>query len=141
MTKSWVDKFVARRAYAAGDELGKLTRKIGQHRIDRYAEVSGDRNSLHIDSAFAATTQFGGTIAHGMLLLGIFSYLLTSEFGQDWVDSGRMKIRFRAPARPGETLTYSGRVTKVDGTHIVCEIECRNESEVLISGEADVALP
>jgi 3-hydroxybutyryl-CoA dehydratase len=121
--------------------LPQITKHLTQEQIARYAGASGDHNPLHLDPAFAATTQFGGTIAHGMLVLAFVSEMLTAAFGQAWLDSGRLKIRFRAPARPGDTLTASGRVKKVEDGRTVCEIECRSGSgELLISGEAEVTL-
>ena len=125
-----------------GARLPVLTKHLTQDQIARYAEASGDHNPLHLDPAFAATTQFGGTIAHGMLVLAFVSEMLTAAFGRAWLDSGRLKIRFRAPARPGDTLTATGRVTKVEGGRTICDIECRNSSgEVLIDGTAEVTLP
>jgi 3-hydroxybutyryl-CoA dehydratase len=122
--------------------LPTITRHLTQDQIARYAEASGDHNPLHIDPAFAATTQFGGTIAHGMLVLAFVSEMLTAAFGRAWLDSGRLKVRFRAPARPGDTLTATGRVTKVEDKHVTCDIECVSASgEVLIDGAAEVTLP
>jgi 3-hydroxybutyryl-CoA dehydratase len=126
---------------AVSDELAPTTKELSQGQVNRYAEASGDRNPLHIDPEFAATTQFGGTIAHGMLVLAFVSEMLTAAFGRDWLESGRLKIRFRAPARPGDALTSGGRVTKVDGARIVCEIECRNGSgETVLDGTAEVTV-
>ena len=125
---------------AVGAALPTVTKTITQEKIDAYALAGGDGNPLHTDPAFAANTQFGGTIAHGMLVLAYVSEMLTTAFGEDWLASGRLKVRFRAPARPGDTLTSSGEVTSVDGGNIRCEVECRNESgEVLVSGEAEVS--
>ena len=122
-----------------GDELPVITKELTQEQINRYADASGDRNPLHLDQEFAKGTQFGGTIAHGMLVLAFVSEMLTAAFGRDWLESGRLKIRFRAPARPGDVLTSSGRVTKVDGARIVCEIACRNgSSETVLDGTAEV---
>lgn len=124
---------------AVGDELRTVTKQLSQEQVNRYAEASGDRNPLHLDPEFAAKTQFGGTIAHGMLVMAFVSEMLTAAFGRDWLESGWLKIRFRAPARPGDALTSSGRVTKVDGARIVCEIECRNGSgETVLDGTAEV---
>jgi 3-hydroxybutyryl-CoA dehydratase len=121
--------------------LPSITKHLTQDQIAHYADASGDHNPLHLDPVFAATTQFGGTIAHGMLVLAFVSEMLTAAFGQAWLDSGRLKIRFRGPARPGDTVTATGRVKKVEGGRTVCDIECRSASgEVLISGEAEVAL-
>jgi 3-hydroxybutyryl-CoA dehydratase len=122
------------------ETLPALTKRITQQQLGRYAGASGDHNPLHLDEAFAKATQFGGTIAHGMLVLAFMSEMLTAAFGRDWLASGRMKVRFRAPARPGDTLTCSGRVTKVDGAKIVCEIECRNATEAVVDGTAEVTV-
>lgn len=120
-------------------ELSQVTRTITQEKIGRYALSSGDRNPLHTDPAFAAKTQFGGTVAHGMLLLAYLSEMLTAAFGAAWLSSGRMKVRFRGPARPGDTVTAAGRVTLDDGRRTVCDVECRNQAgELLVSGEAEV---
>jgi 3-hydroxybutyryl-CoA dehydratase len=127
------------RAYQAGDVLPVITRTLTQEKINRYAEVSGDGNPLHTDPAFAASTQFGGTIAHGMLVLAYISELMTAAFGSPWSVSGQLKIRFRGAARPGDTVTASGRVLRVEDGKTSCEVECSNQNgEVLISGEASL---
>jgi 3-hydroxybutyryl-CoA dehydratase len=127
-------------ALEVGSELPKLVKEVTQEKVNRYADASGDHNPLHVDPEFAATTQFEGTIAHGMLVLAYLSEMLTAAFGQRWLDSGRLKIRFRAPARPGDTITSAGTVTRVDGENVSCGIECKNQTgEVLISGQAEVS--
>jgi len=125
--------------YAVGDELPVLVKTITQAKIDRYAASSGDNNPLHTDPEFAATTQFGGTVAHGMLVLAYLSEMLTAALGERWMSAGRMKARFRAPARPGDTVTSGGRVSKIDSGRVHCAAECRNQAgEVLISAEVEV---
>ena len=124
---------------AVAAALPTVTKTITQEKINAYALAGGDNNPLHTDPDFAAGTQFGGTIAHGMLLLAYVSEMLTGAFGEDWLASGRLKVRFRAPARPEDTLTIVGTVTRVDGGTTVCAIECRNAGdEILVSGEAEV---
>ncbi len=127
------------RTYSENDSLPAITKNITQEKIARYAEASGDHNPLHIDPAFAATTQFAGTIAHGMLVLAYVSEMMTAAFGEAWRARGRLKIRFRGAARPGDTVTASGRVVRVEDGKTVCEVECRKTTgDVLISGEAEV---
>ena len=127
-------------ALEVGAELPTLVKEVTQEKVNRYADASGDHNPLHVDPEFAATTQFKGTIAHGMLVLAYLSEMLTAAFGQRWLDSGRLKIRFRAPARPGDTITSTGTVTRVEGENVSCTIECKNQTgEVLISGQAEVS--
>lgn len=125
--------------HEVGDELPVITKTLTQDKIASYAEASGDHNPLHIDHEFAATTQFGGTIAHGMLVLAYISEMMTAAFGDAWPSGGRLKVRFRGAARPGDAVTAAGRVLGVEEGKISCEVECRNQNgEMLISGETSV---
>lgn len=51
-------------------ELRSVTeeRMFTQAEFDRFGTLSGDRNPIHVDPAFAVDTPFGATVAHGMLL-------------------------------------------------------------------------
>ncbi len=123
-----------------GTELAPVVRELTQEKINRYAQAGGDGNPLHTDPEFAARTQFGGTIAHGMLLLAYLSEMMTAKFGSAWLSGGRLKVRFKAPARPGDTVSAVGHVLRVEGGRTVCAVECRNQQgETLVSGEAEVA--
>ncbi len=129
-------------ALRTGAELPRLERRLDQAKIDRYARVSGDHNPLHTDPAFAAGTPFGGTVAHGMLLLAYLSELMTLAFGRRWLEAGRLRARFRAPARPGDTVAVGGRVTGAQGGQVTCTLECRNQrGELLVSAEAQLPAP
>ncbi len=128
-------------APVVGSALPPLVKVVTQEMIDRYATASGDDNPLHTNPAFAAGTQFGGTIAHGMLVLAYLSEMMTVAFGLRWLSSGGLKARFRAAARPGDTVTGSGRVLRKENSRTYCAVECRNQNgEVLISAEAEVAV-
>jgi 3-hydroxybutyryl-CoA dehydratase len=130
----------AQTAPVAGDALPELVKRVTQEAINRYARSSADHNPLHTDPVFAAGTRFGGTIAHGMLILAYVSEALTAAFGVRWLRSGRLKARFRGPARPGDTVTISGRVKSREAGRTVCEVEARNQAgEVLVSADAEVA--
>ena len=122
-----------------GAELTPVMKEITQEKINRYALAGGDSNPLHTNPEFAARTMFGGTIAHGMLILAYLSEMMTAAFGRAWLSGGRLKVRFKAPARPGDTVSAVGHVVRAEGGHTVCEVECRNQrDEVLVSGEAEV---
>jgi 3-hydroxybutyryl-CoA dehydratase len=126
-----------------GDALPSVERIITQDRIGKYAAASGDFNPIHIDEAFAAESQFGGTIAHGMLVAATISEVMSSAFGQDWLESGRLKLRFKAPVFPGDTVTAYGAVKAVregEGAgEVVCSVGVRRQTgEDAITGEARV---
>ena len=119
---------------------------ITQEQLIRYAGVSGDHNPLHLDLKYASTTQFGGVIAHGMLTLAFISEMLTLAFGLRWLEGGRLKVRLKAPAYPGDTVRTWGEVVKeeLDSRHpsIECSIGLRNSrGEELISGAAFLPAP
>ena len=128
-----------------GSNLPSVVKHVTQREINLYAEASGDFNPIHIDEAFAAKTPLGGTIAHGMLILAYASEMMTRAFGQSWLESGRLSVRFKAAARPQDTITTSGRIDSIedrDGIlHANCSLECCNQKgEVIITGGAVVKL-
>ena len=97
-----------------GRVLNPVVRHITQEKINLYAEASGDFNPIHVDESFARKTPLGGTIAHGMLNLAYVSEMMTSAFGRNWLAEGKLRARFKDPARPGDTLTISGKIDCVE---------------------------
>lgn len=126
-----------------GAVLPTIERKITQQRIERYAHAAGDFNPIHLDEEFAATTQFGGTIAHGMMVIAFISEMMTRAYGDSWSSTGKLKLRLRAPSYPGDTLTAHGQVKSVeieDGQTVIrCGVGVTNQDGgVVISGDASV---
>jgi 3-hydroxybutyryl-CoA dehydratase len=127
-------------------EFSGHPRDLDQSVIARYAAASGDHNPIHLDEEFAAGTPFGGTIAHGMLLLAYIGEMLGDHFGAAWMEGSALKVRFRAPARPGQRVVARGRLERLEdaaagGRRAVCAVECVNEQgEVLVSGEARITV-
>ncbi len=123
-------------------EVAPVVKRLTQEQIMRYADAVGDHNPIHVDEAFARTTPLGGTIAHGMLVLAAISEMMVAAFGENWLTGGKLRVRFRAPARPEETITARAQPqTSRDGASLVYAVECRNQrDEVLVSGTAQVAV-
>jgi acyl dehydratase len=87
---------------------------VDQARIDAFAEVTEDRQFIHIDAEAAAKTPFGGTIAHGFLSLSLLSrmaydVMLTPEGVKMGVNYGFEKVRFLSAVRSGKRVR--GRFT------------------------------
>lgn len=115
---------------------------ITQEQLHAYADASGDHNPIHVDEAFAASTPFGGTIAHGMLVLAMIGELMHDAHGEAWVRTGQLKVRFKAPTRPGDTVTAAGEATKLAAGRQEYAVQCANQhGEVLIEGRASVEVP
>jgi len=126
-----------------GKTLPPVVRTITQEKINLYAEASGDYNPIHVDESFAAQTPLGGTIAHGMLILAYMSEMMMQAFGLSWASGGKLSVRFKMPARPGDTLTVSGKIDSIEGkdgiSYANCSLECCNQKkETIVSGGAVV---
>jgi len=91
---------------------------IDQAMIDQFAEVTGDRQYIHVDPIRAAESAFGGTIAHGYLLLSLIPQLKTlmADMRPDGtrlsVNYGGNKVRFLAPVRSGKRIRARARVVE-----------------------------
>lgn len=85
---------------------------ITQDRLNDYAAASGDDNPLHLDPEFAAGTQFGGIIAHGMLTLAFISEMMTRSQGPLWLETGAMRARFKGAAYLGATVETWGDLAR-----------------------------
>ena len=93
-----------------GTELGKSAWfLIDQARIDKFADVTEDHQFIHVDPERAASSPFGGTIAHGMLTLSIIVHLC-EDFAPDIdglqmvINYGFDKVRFAAPVKVGKRI-------------------------------------
>jgi 3-hydroxybutyryl-CoA dehydratase len=117
-------------------DVAPVTKQLSQEQVQLYAGATGDHNPIHVDQAFARTTPFGGTIAHGMLVLASISEMMAASLGEDWLRHGKLHVRFKAPTRTNDTIT-AGAVQNTAGAYAV---EVRNQAgDVLISGTAEVA--
>ena len=126
--------------------LPALVKKINQGRLIDYSRASGDYNPLHLDADFAAATQFGGIIAHGMLNLAFISEMMVAAFGNSWLKSGSLRVRFRGAAYLEDELETWGRVTKEEpfssGRRIACSVGVRNRQsgQELVGGTSTVII-
>jgi 3-hydroxybutyryl-CoA dehydratase len=121
-------------------EVLPVTRELTQSMLNTYADASGDHNPIHIDESFAKTTPMGGRIAHGMLVLSFISEMMAGAFGPQWLTTGSLDVRFRAPARPGDTVTARATAQDPKDGRLRYAVECTSQTgEQLISGTAEVA--
>mgnify|MGYP000686672428 FL=1 len=93
-----------------GTEIGTSEwLEIDQGRIDTFAEVTEDRQFIHVNKELAEKTPFGGTIAHGFLTLSLLSHFseasgLVIEGVKMGINYGFEKIRFLAPVPNGSRV-------------------------------------
>jgi acyl dehydratase len=71
--------------------------------------------------------------------------MMTGAFGESWVEGGKLSVRFKAPARPGDTITTSGKIDSIEHkegvAYVNCSVEsCNQKGETVITGGAVVKL-
>ncbi len=76
---------------------------LSQADFDRFAQLSGDHNPIHVDPVFAAETLFGATVSHGMLLFTILRGSIERHYPGARLEA--QDLMFPAPTYAGETLT------------------------------------
>ena len=100
----------------AGDKVsGVIVEDLTRTRLVQYAGASGDYNPMHTDERFAKEVGgYPGVFAHGMLTMGMAGRMLT-----DWVGRDRLLrygVRFKAQVWPGDTLTTTAVIERVEQT-------------------------
>ncbi|MHA7856598.1 MAG: MaoC family dehydratase [Henriciella sp.] len=116
---------------------------ITERDIDLFAEVSGDRNPLHMDEEFAKQTQFGQRIAHGALTASYISGILGNDLpGPGSIFVG-LNMRFRRPVYIGSEVIVKVEVTEMKdrGNRVTLKVTCSVDGKAAISGEALVMVP
>ncbi len=117
-------------------ELPVVARTITQERLNSYARASGDSNPLHLDAEFAAGTQFGGIIAHGMLTLALIGEMLTTTHGQRWLEAGSLRVRFKGAAYLEDQVETWGSGSKAKADHYAVGVRNSCTGQELVAGTA-----
>jgi len=105
-----------------GDDVPSLARVVTREDVRSYAELSGDRNPLHLDDDVARAAGFSGIIAHGMFTMAHLGACLANWTG-DPARIERLSAQFRAPVFIGEEIVAGGRVRVVDDAANTATIE------------------
>ncbi len=120
-----------------------LTKTVTDRDIELFAEVSTDRNPVHLDDDYAQDTIFEGRIAHGMLTAGLISAVIGEQLpGHGTVYMGQT-LKFMAPVRPGDKVRVEVEVTAVDYTkrRVTLDTRCLVDGKPVLKGEAVVLAP
>jgi acyl dehydratase len=107
--------------------------------VEKFAAISGDRNPLHFDDAFAAGTKFGRLVVQGGLTTGLLHALVAMDLpgpgsvflSQNW--------KFTAPVFIGDTIVAEAEVLSVHATKPVTQLKVavqREDGTTVLEGEA-----
>jgi acyl dehydratase len=102
----------------AGAHLGYTPwREMTQDEVDRFADLTGDHNFIHVDPERAAQTPFGGTIAHGFFglsLVAVAAQQVEVTDAATSVNYGLDKVRFPAPLPVGSQWRAGAEIVEVE---------------------------
>lgn len=120
-----------------------LQKVVTDEDIEMFAQVSTDRNPVHLDDAYAQDTIFQGRIAHGMLTAGLISAVIGEQLpGHGTVYLGQT-LKFMAPVRPGDLVRAEVVVESIDHAkrRVTLATRCLVGDMVVLKGEAVVLAP
>jgi len=120
-------------------QRAERSRVIGPRDIERFTAISGDHNPLHYDVERARKSRFGEIVVQG----GLTSAILNAVVAEDLPGPGTVFLHvswdFKAPVRPGDTITGQVEVTKVRHDKPITELATRvvrGDGTVVLEGTA-----
>ena len=120
-------------------DTASMSRTVEADDITRFTEISGDRNPVHYDAEVAGRTAFGGIVVQG----GVTSAILNAVVAEKLPGPGTVFLEthwhFRAPTRPGDTITGEVEVTAVREDKPITTLDTRvvrGDGVVVIEGTA-----
>ena len=131
-----------RHTFTIGEEAS-TTRIFTQEDVEKFAELSGDHNPIHLDDSYARSSFFKGRIVHGMLVASLISSLLGNTLPGPGAIYLRQELQFTAPVRPGDEVTATVKVLDwiPENGKITCSTQVTNtEKQVVMRGEARLIL-
>ena len=120
-------------------QIAERSRTVNVKDIERFTEISGDRNPLHYDEAVAKSSRFGEIVVQG----GVTSAILNALVAEDLPGPGTVFLlvnwSFKAPVRPGDTITGRAEVLEVRSDKPITKLKTsivRDDGTLVLDGDA-----
>jgi len=120
-----------------------FSKTVASSDVVGFAEVTGDRNPIHLSEHFAAKTTFGTRIAHGLYTASLISAVLGTRLPGPGAVYISQTLHFRAPVKIGDTVDVTVEVRELVPEKFRARLSCTCtvEGEVVLDGEALVKVP
>lgn len=121
----------------------KISKTVSRETVEKFAELSGDYNPIHLDEGFAEKTRLKKCIAHGMIGASYISAVLGTEFPGSGTIYIEQQLKFIKPVYVGECITVEVEILEMleRGNARLRTDLMNTDGEVVIKGEALVKLP
>ena len=120
-------------------QTASRTRVVTTRDIEMFTEMTGDRNPLHYDAELAAQTRMGGIVVQGGVTSGILNAVAAEDLPGPGTVFLEVRWSFKAPVRPGDTITGEVVVQKVREDKPITELATRvvrDDGTVVLDGTA-----
>ncbi|MGH6683586.1 MAG: MaoC family dehydratase [Pseudolabrys sp.] len=121
----------------------RLSKTVASSDVVGFAEVTGDRNPIHLSEHFAAKTPFRTRIAHGLYTASLISAVLGTRLPGPGAIYISQTLNFRAPVKIGDTVDVSVEVAELLPEKFRARLSCicAVGGETVLDGEAWVKVP
>jgi 3-hydroxybutyryl-CoA dehydratase len=121
----------------------RLSKTVSSSDVVGFAEISGDRNPIHLSEHFAAKTAFGTRIAHGLYTASLISAVLGTRLPGPGAIYISQTLNFRAPVKIGDTVDVTVEVKELVPEKFRARLACTCSvaGEAVLDGEALVKVP
>ena len=119
-------------------QKARRSKTVTARDVELYAEITGDRNPLHFDAAFAAGTRFGRLVAQGGITSGMLNALVAMDLPGPGTVFMSQSLKYLAPTYLGDTLTAEVEVLAVKPDKPVCQLKAtitNQDGTVVLEGE------
>jgi len=116
---------------------------ISDEMVKTFAEITGDKNPVHLDEEYAKNTRFKKRICHGMLVASLISKVLGMDFPGPGTILVRQQLSYRAPVFVGETVEVHVKVVdkKEEKQRFILQTNViKSDGTVAIEGQAEVLI-
>jgi len=120
-------------------QSAKLERRVNARDIELFTELSGDKNPLHYDEEAAKRSKFGEIVVQGGVTSAILNAVVAEELPGPGTVFLHVEWSFKAPVRPGDTITGEVTVTEVRDDKPITKLDTRvvrQDGTVVLEGSA-----
>lgn len=110
-------------------DVEKIKHQITKEDIQKFVDLTGDDNKLHVDDEYAKSTQFQKPVVHGMLGASFISTVIGTRLPGDGALWFSQSLEFLLPVRIGDLLTIIAEVIKKNDKENIIELKTTIENQ------------
>jgi 3-hydroxybutyryl-CoA dehydratase len=114
------------------------TIKITEEMVNTFAELTGDKNPIHLNEDYAKTTKFGKRIVHGMLVSSFISKIIAMDYPGNGSIYVKQDLNFLHPCFIGDELKYVITDIAVDGVKYTLSTKVYKDDLCILDGSCFV---